>query len=502
MRKRPVFVQWWVSIALLFAGCGGRTMPGAPEAEDGGAGDGGRTDAETPDAGRRDGGVPECARDLDCAEGRSCVSDRALAGEDLAPMPLACDVLGAGGGDGAMCDRAEDCARGLCVVAGTCVPPCALDADCGVDQRCARVYARTGPAALQPLRACVDRWNLPPGAAGDSSLRERVSGSGELLLPAVMPTTVFLLEPLAARMTVTRLETSDGSPTVLYDEDALGFGAPAPRNPFYGDSIPVTIMLPNGPRSVLSERGYVARAFSEGSTEVAITRVVGGGGRVLDLDLYYVGPSGWAPVGERGPPEVATALDRVASILGAVGLRLGDVRQHEVVGGLRAELQVIDADPDLRLPELEELFELSAGAGRPTLNVFFVRAIEIGLGMAGGVPGPPGVHGTKSSGLAISVDLLASPEVPEDVDLGRALAHEIGHYLGLFHTSEFDGTIRDPLPDTPECRHTRDADGDGWVLAAECAGFGADNLMFWAARGESLTEDQASVMVRAPMLAP
>jgi hypothetical protein len=35
--------------------------------------------------------------------------------------------------------------------------------------------------------------------------------------------------------------------------------------------------------------------------------------------------------------------------------------------------------------------------------------------------------------------------------LGQTMAHEIGHFLGLRHTTEHGGSEHDPISDTPEC---------------------------------------------------
>jgi hypothetical protein len=58
-------------------------------------------------------------------------------------------------------------------------------------------------------------------------------------------------------------------------------------------------------------------------------------------------------------------------------------------------------------------------------------------------------------------------------------AHEGGHWHGLRHTSERWGTIQDLVSDTPECTPANDSNKDGVVDMAECAGLGAQNLMFW-----------------------
>ncbi len=56
--------------------------------------------------------------------------------------------------------------------------------------------------------------------------------------------------------------------------------------------------------------------------------------------------------------------------------------------------------------------------------------------------------------------------------LGETAAHEMGHQLGLFHTTEKYGMEFDILTDTPEC-------SIGTVSAEECDGYGASNIMFW-----------------------
>lgn len=75
------------------------------------------------------------------------------------------------------------------------------------------------------------------------------------------------------------------------------------------------------------------------------------------------------------------------------------------------------------------------------------------IGQAGAIPGTTGPgpragiavswlrhQGTDGEADAYEVSLLAT-----------TLAHEVGHYAGLFHPVEFDWTTFDPLSDTPTC---------------------------------------------------
>ena len=106
------------------------------------------------------------------------------------------------------------------------------------------------------------------------------------------------------------------------------------------------------------------------------------------------------------------------------------------------------------------------------------------------------MHGTPGSGIAIASDMM----IADPQGFGRTLAHELAHYLGLFHTSEADGSVIENLSDTPECRLAQDTDGDG-LDRADCEGRGADNLMFWAkVPGTALTEQQRAVLRANPIL--
>ena len=74
----------------------------------------------------------------------------------------------------------------------------------------------------------------------------------------------------------------------------------------------------------------------------------------------------------------------------------------------------------------------------------------------------------------------------------QTMAHESGHFHGLFHVSEQPATYHDPLLDTPECS---DEDGDGLGYADECPGEAAQNMMFWHANGcTQFSEEQIRVL--------
>jgi hypothetical protein len=74
------------------------------------------------------------------------------------------------------------------------------------------------------------------------------------------------------------------------------------------------------------------------------------------------------------------------------------------------------------------------------------------------------------------------------------MAHEIGHYLGLFHTTETDGSTTDPLDDTPNCV--------GRAFPDACPDL--TNLMFPYAGSDHtvITSDQAFQLAANPLTRP
>ena len=157
--------------------------------------------------------------------------------------------------------------------------------------------------------------------------------------------------------------------------------------------------------------------------------------------------------------------------------------------------------------------EMVRQGGADAVNLFFVDDLD-GYGLSGllgkaaGIPGSIGVQ-SAFNGVLIS---LSGHEVNQHLDdslLAETVAHESGHLLGLFHTSESGGTLFDPLSDTPECPDSQDLDQNQQMSAEECAGLDGTNLMFWTPFSESsrnsglqqhtLSPLQIEVLARAPI---
>jgi hypothetical protein len=144
------------------------------------------------------------------------------------------------------------------------------------------------------------------------------------------------------------------------------------------------------------------------------------------------------------------------------------------------------------------------------VNLFFIKDFSSSgiLGIAAGMPGSMGIANSWN-GVLIGLMAHASGSTLNPQLLGETAAHEMGHQLGLFHTTEMGGTVFDILTDTPECSNSRDNDGDGKMSAEECEDYGGENVMFWTAwssssrsagkKQETLSSYQQKVLKYSPI---
>ncbi|MCH2287995.1 MAG: hypothetical protein MK481_11155, partial [SAR324 cluster bacterium] len=139
------------------------------------------------------------------------------------------------------------------------------------------------------------------------------------------------------------------------------------------------------------------------------------------------------------------------------------------------------------------------------VNLFFIEDYSGNLsGILGNAAGIPGSMGIANSwnGVLASLSAHTSGTTLEPQLLGETAAHEMGHHLGLFHTTEQGGTEFDILTDTLEC-------SIGTVSAEECDGYGANNIMFWTSwstasrsagkKQETLSSHQQHVLKYSPL---
>lgn len=453
-----------------------------------------------------------CAGDTDCQSSDCfagegwvngyCTSD--CGGDGACDGGLCADLPGARRGCLALCEGDLDCRPGYICDDGGCRAPCQGDGDCADGLSCSASSGR-----------CV----VPGQGAGEVEervLTERIRVGGELSDPLVLDVPsdaigfAILAEGAGDDLMVIGDMTDPRGRTVYDFQDPFGS-----EFRFFPSADQITQFVPSSPRATPVAGAYTFRLIKEGSTsDIRVTALVKTAegepqNGSLDVNFVFADISGIDAASAQSDGDFQAAVSEMRSLLGGRGIEVGAINYCDMSGNDAARFAVIDSVEGAS-SELSRMFASSSNLGGigcqadGAINFFLVdeivggRAGFIILGIAGGIPGPATINGTSHSGVAVTMaGFRRNP-----VQLAQTMAHEGGHYLGLFHTTEAEGTAFDPLPDTAECDNSRDRNADGLVDNSECASAGADNLMFWAAgdAAEKVSNDQQFILLRNPAI--
>ncbi len=417
---------------------------------------------------------------------------------------------------GSACTSAAQCATRACV-AGECTQVCDDAGDCLRGHEC--LTGRTLPGAAGTFSGC----GYSPVAA--PALVDVPLGTPRLSAVGTTADFVFAVPDDAVSVTLIARQTSGATPLpvtfidvvsptreALFSLEQIGRWMDTPVRWLPSETEQVAAMLiPNSTAERIAFRGgrhtvnvalfqrFAGDAAAE-TFEVLARVKRAPGARVasgtLDLNVFCA-TTGITAANAPTSSRLSQALDAFATIYATRGITLGTVRYIDVAA---TSFRVIDS-VDGPTSELSRLFALSAGRTETAINVFLVDAINgtrdgfTTLGIAGGIPGPPATHGTIHSGVVVTFPAAA---IGTPANVGETLAHELGHFLGLFHNTE----------SARPC-----AVGVGPTASAPCAPFGggdvlADttlgdmrNLMYWAATGgTTLSPGQGYVMLRSAIV--
>ncbi len=428
-----------------------------------------------------------------------------------------------GSNDGEACVATLNCKGNTCIrenteesgkisfPGGYCTTrDCATDTDCNGDSICiARSRSTTCLKTCVANADCRDGYecrDAPEGKVCDSiveAVAPAVTGSAfdvicgaDKNIKFTMPTGTigFYIAPFAPggqKVTPTKLTYPNGTTLdILKDYDFLAI------NPEILGSL-APILFP------ASDSTAFKNAFGPGDYTLSVTTTATdlcyyvipktSPGTTLAVNLYFVGTSVNASAAKTNA-NVKQVVDIVKRIYSSMGITASVSNYFDASAEVTSQYSIIR--------DFNDVYNLVASSQSPgttaaeslSVNVFLIQDFNISeapglLGVSTGIPGMAGLHGNSGAGLVFSSASLGS----DNTQLGQTMAHEIGHFLGLRHTTEHYGSAHDPISDTPEC------------LAPDLAFLCGDatNFMFAYALGgdqSKTTAGQAFVVKRSPLV--
>ena len=406
-------------------------------------------DVTPPDAGTEVAGRGRCVRACtsaqECAPAKAClpVASASLAG-DAQKLRMLCGSAPGSHHLGEACDRDSLCRAGICEQ-GQCVRACRAG-ECPAQTACEEVSLQRGGlelkhavCRLEPQLHRIELGTLDTPAEGTNRL--------EFDLPAgVDGFVLYAIDDDGLRVGVRRLTGPDGQVLVDLAADA---GAVQRAGPYIGSATVVVpgseaVSQPLVPGRYSLELGtYDPQIFDQligmdGNLERVglVYRRAGMQGGLIDINLHFSPGSGLKAETAASDPYVQQTIDRLRGLYRqGAGVSIGSVRFFN----LGKDQDTVPDGPAARA--ICKAFAV-AGAGQ-AVNLMIVQDLAFAAGFAGGVGSPPGIYGLPGSCVVLAKQATAN-------NMGVVAAHELGHFLGLWHTTEIDGGT-DPLGDTPEC---------------------------------------------------
>lgn len=393
-----------------------------------------------------------CGGEVDCGDGERCAAVRTDGNE----AALACQPeLANGAAFGADCTEDSECASGLCHEE-RCSELC--QDECGPEGSCEPAVLSLDELPIYANACAVDKGK-PDLALGPFDVEAGGAPVVALEIPegVLAFTAVVVQEGGTEWVGVRLLQAPDG--TVLFDRDSADL-ALNPASNLYPEASSILVPSTDDPTWAVQPGTYelVPGIYSVDFTATEPFTPVGGTiDRVevhfvrdapdsYDLNLLFAQETGLVADTALDVPWMVDLLYEVERTwIEALDVRFGEL----VLGELPEGYDEVTSSDEIR--EMCRSHSLP-GRDRRSINAFLVPSLTFAGGFTSGVPAPPGLYDAASSCIVFEV-------LPDGTDTGRLLAHELGHFFGLPHTTNLtlDGSNEvveatpDAISDTPEC---------------------------------------------------
>lgn len=215
----------------------------------------------------------------------------------------------------------------------------------------------------------------------------------------------------------------------------------------------------------------------------------------IDLNIYLVGVPGLDADNADTHADMQAVINQADDVFAQAGIEIGEVRYFSVPSNVEQNHRIVRSEQDVA-SLLSHTSEPGDSAEElMSTNVVITEQFSMSggggaLGVSLGIPGASGLHGTGLSGVAMTGEYIGQFGGGNQMT-AQVLAHEVGHYLGLFHTTEQTGSTLSPLQDVPQCSNINNP--------TSCPDWG--NLMFPMADmgNNELTSDQSYVIQVNPV---
>ncbi|MBF0411065.1 MAG: hypothetical protein HQM10_27255 [Candidatus Riflebacteria bacterium] len=248
-----------------------------------------------------------------------------------------------------------------------------------------------------------------------------------------------------------------------------------------------SLVVPNNPNVKLSPGTWKLRVKDMGENKherelrirtILRTKSVSFARRILPVHFHFSGARGWSAENYLDNQDFQAYLSELKKIFlsANIDLRIDSAYNLNSSTGNAGNKMIIEDN--------DQLFNLlESGSATYGLKIYLVDELMYGAsGISAGIGGP-----TISSEFKMGGVVATLPDYGHINMFASALAHEMGHYLGLFHIKEYGTVLQDQLSDT-----NPDDDQGVNIMSAQ----GSNDP--WSTR--LFSPQQAQIMARHPLV--